>query len=116
MNENMNPLSMMGEIKIQAGKLVYGRNGALKEALENGYILLLDELNLAPSEALQIVEDLSVYPKHITNPLNGEEIQISQDYCMIGTQNPPEDVSRKSLPSSLLQRSVIIETPDYSIK
>ncbi len=42
MNENMNPYSMMGEIKIETGKLVYGKNGALKESLEKGYTLLLD--------------------------------------------------------------------------
>jgi len=35
---------------------------------------------------------------------------------MIGTQNPPEDVSRKSLSSGLLQRVVVIETPDYTIE
>jgi MoxR-like ATPase len=35
---------------------------------------------------------------------------------MIGTQNPPEDMGRKTLPSSLLQRAVVIQTPDYTIK
>jgi hypothetical protein len=42
--------------------------------MEKGYILLLDEMNLAPSEAIQMVEDVSNYPSHITNPLNGKEI------------------------------------------
>lgn len=34
---------------------------------------------------------------------------------MICTQNPSEDANRKVLPQGLLQKSVVIETPDYNL-
>ena len=39
------------------GKLVF-REGALVEAVRNGYWVILDELNLAPSEVLEALNRL----------------------------------------------------------
>lgn len=42
-------------------------------------------------------------------------MEIHKDFRMIGTQNPSQEIGRKPLPSSLLQKVVVIETPNYLV-
>ncbi|KZO97025.1 P-loop containing nucleoside triphosphate hydrolase protein [Calocera viscosa TUFC12733] len=71
-----------------SGKLVY-KDGLLVRALRNGDWLVLDELNLAPSDVLEALNRLLDDNRELVVPETGEVIRPHTDFALFATQNPP---------------------------
>ncbi|KZT60094.1 P-loop containing nucleoside triphosphate hydrolase protein [Calocera cornea HHB12733] len=70
------------------GKLVY-KDGLLVRALRNGDWLVLDELNLAPSDVLEALNRLLDDNRELVIPETGEVIRPHVNFALFATQNPP---------------------------
>lgn len=76
--------------------------GALIKAVEQGHWILLDEINLATSETLEILSGL-LQPGRTSSILLGERgdrrpIKRHPNYRLFACMNPATDVSKRSLP------------------
>ncbi|KAF9915434.1 AAA ATPase midasin [Lobosporangium transversale] len=69
------------------GQLVF-QEGVLVEALKNGYWIVLDELNLAPSDVLEALNRLLDDNRELVIPETGEIVKPHQDFILFATQNP----------------------------
>lgn len=70
------------------GQLVF-RDGLLVQALRKGYWIILDELNLAPSDVLEALNRLLDDNKELFISETGELIHPSEGFRLFATQNPP---------------------------
>ena len=70
------------------GRLVY-HDGVLVEALRHGHWIVLDELNLAPSEVLEALNRLLDDNRQLYVPELQEYITPHPHFCLFATQNPP---------------------------
>lgn len=70
------------------GKLVF-REGALVTALRKGHWLVLDELNLAPTDVLEALNRLLDDNRELLVPETQELIKPHPDFILFATQNPP---------------------------
>eukprot|EP01029_Cantina_marsupialis_P012772 TRINITY_DN2822_c0_g1_i4.p1 TRINITY_DN2822_c0_g1~~TRINITY_DN2822_c0_g1_i4.p1 ORF type:complete len:5400 (+),score=2320.53 TRINITY_DN2822_c0_g1_i4:448-16200(+) len=70
------------------GRLVF-EEGALVQAVRNGYWLILDELNLAPSEVLEALNRLLDDNRELFLPETQETIRPHPNFLLFATQNPP---------------------------
>ncbi|KAL9652452.1 hypothetical protein ABK040_000025 [Willaertia magna] len=70
------------------GKLVF-QEGILVEAVRNGYWLVLDELNLAPSDILEALNRLLDDNRELFIPETQETIKPHPHFQLFATQNPP---------------------------
>ena len=64
------------------------KDGILVEALRNGYWLILDELNLAPSEVLESLNRLLDDNRELFIPETNEVIRPHPNFRLFATQNP----------------------------
>lgn len=92
--------------------------GVFIEAFEEGYCLLLDEINLASKEVLQCIED-AIDSRVLSFQNNGEVIQINMhpNFCLIATQNPNKGKfagKRQDLGVKFLSKFTIIEFPGFT--
>lgn len=71
-----------------SGKLVF-REGVLVEALRKGYWIVLDELNLAPTDVLEALNRLLDDNRELFIPETQEVIHPHPDFMLFATQNPP---------------------------
>ncbi|CAB4255465.1 similar to Saccharomyces cerevisiae YLR106C MDN1 Huge dynein-related AAA-type ATPase (midasin), forms extended pre-60S particle with the Rix1 complex (Rix1p-Ipi1p-Ipi3p) [Maudiozyma barnettii] len=71
-----------------SGKLAF-REGVLVEALRNGYWIVLDELNLAPTDVLEALNRLLDDNRELFIPETQEVIHPHPDFMLFATQNPP---------------------------
>ncbi|CAI5759429.1 unnamed protein product [Candida verbasci] len=71
-----------------SGKLVF-KEGILVEALRKGYWIVLDELNLAPSDVLEALNRLLDDNRELFVPETQEIITPHPDFMLFATQNPP---------------------------
>ncbi|XAR49907.1 hypothetical protein NMG60_11004090 [Bertholletia excelsa] len=71
-----------------SGRLVF-HEGALVKAVRNGYWIVLDELNLAPSDVLEALNRLLDDNRELFVPELGETIRAHPDFMLFATQNPP---------------------------
>ncbi|KAI1311961.1 AAA ATPase midasin [Mortierella claussenii] len=69
------------------GQLVF-QEGVLVEALKNGYWIVLDELNLAPSDVLEALNRLLDDNRELVIPETGEIVKPHPDFMLFATQNP----------------------------
>ena len=65
------------------------RDGLLVEALRNGHWIILDELNLAPSDVLEALNRLLDDNKELYIPETGETVKPVDGFNLFATQNPP---------------------------
>ncbi len=72
----------------QTGKLVYNE-GILVRAVKEGHWIVLDELNLAPSDVLEALNRLLDDNRELTIPETQEVIRPHPDFMLFATQNPP---------------------------
>ncbi|KAL6070950.1 Midasin [Balamuthia mandrillaris] len=72
----------------QTGKLVF-REGILVEAVRKGYWVVLDELNLAPSEVLEALNRLLDDNHELFIPETQEIVRPHPHFMLFATQNPP---------------------------
>lgn len=70
------------------GRLVF-REGALVRALREGHWLVLDELNLAPTDVLEALNRLLDDNRELLVPETQEIIKPHPDFILFATQNPP---------------------------
>ena len=117
------------------GKLVF-REGLLVTAVRRGDWLVLDELNLAPTDVLEALNRLLDDNRELVMPETGEVIRPHPHFMLFATQNPPglyagrkvlsrafrnrflevhfEDVPQDELQTILCQRCAI--APSYAQK
>ncbi|KAL6931390.1 hypothetical protein ACO0R3_002853 [Hanseniaspora guilliermondii] len=70
------------------GKLTF-KEGILVEALKNGYWIVLDELNLAPTDVLEALNRLLDDNRELLIPETQEIVHPHPDFMLFATQNPP---------------------------
>ncbi len=71
-----------------AGNLAF-REGVLVEAVRKGYWIILDELNLAPSEVLEALNRLLDDNRELFIPETQETVVPHPHFMLFATQNPP---------------------------
>jgi midasin len=98
-----------------SGKLVFSE-GVLVKAVRNGYWIVLDELNLAPSDVLEALNRLLDDNRELFVPELQETIKAHPNFMLFGTQNPPTHYGgRKMLSWAFRNRFIEIqvgEIPD----
>lgn len=70
------------------GKLSF-QEGILVEALRKGYWIVLDELNLAPTDILEALNRLLDDNRELLIPETQELVHPHPDFMLFATQNPP---------------------------
>lgn len=70
------------------GKLSF-KEGVLVEAVRNGWWIILDELNLAPSEVLEALNRLLDDNRELFLPETQEVVKPHPKFMLFATQNPP---------------------------
>ena len=71
-----------------SGKLVF-REGLLVQALREGHWIVLDELNLAPTDILEALNRLLDDNRELFIPETQEVVRPHTDFMLFATQNPP---------------------------
>lgn len=71
-----------------SGKLVF-KEGVLVEALRKGHWIVLDELNLAPTDVLEALNRLLDDNRELFIPETQEFVHPHPDFMLFATQNPP---------------------------
>ncbi|KAB8257115.1 hypothetical protein BDV32DRAFT_160729 [Aspergillus pseudonomiae] len=76
--------------KVSGNKFVQylGSYGVLVEALRNGYWIVLDELNLAPSDVLEALNRLLDDNRELFIPETQEVVHPHPNFMLFATQNP----------------------------
>ncbi len=94
------------------GRLVF-QEGALVQAVRNGYWVVLDELNLAPSEVLEALNRLLDHNRELYIPETQETVHPHPDFVIFATQNPPGVYGgRKVLSRAFANRFVVLHYDD----
>ncbi|XP_069167675.1 LOW QUALITY PROTEIN: midasin-like [Procambarus clarkii] len=70
------------------GKLVF-KEGALVKAMRKGHWIILDELNLAPSDVLEALNRLLDDNRELFIPETQETVHAHRRFMLFATQNPP---------------------------
>lgn len=94
------------------GRLVFNE-GPLVQALRCGYWIILDELNLAPSEVLEALNRLLDDNRELFVPELQENIVPHKHFMLFATQNPPGVYAgRKTLSRAFRSRFLEIHVDD----
>lgn len=79
-----------------SGQLVF-HEGALVRAVRHGHWVILDELNLAPTDVLEALNRLLDDNRELFVPELQETIQPHPHFMLFGTQNPAGAYAGKNL-------------------
>nr|XP_043616411.1 midasin-like [Erigeron canadensis] len=94
------------------GKLVF-QEGVLVKAVRHGYWIVLDELNLAPSDVLEALNRLLDDNRELFVPELCETIRAHSNFMLFATQNPPTFYGgRKMLSRAFRNRFVEIHVDE----
>lgn len=86
-------------------------DGPLIQAMKQGAILLIDEINLASDNILERLNSVLEFEKTITlYEHTGEVIQAKEGFMVIATMNPGNEVGKRDLSPALYNRFTIINT------
>ncbi|KAG8656474.1 hypothetical protein MANES_04G142500v8 [Manihot esculenta] len=100
------------------GKLIF-HEGILVKAVRNGYWIVLDELNLAPTDVLEALNRLLDDNRELFVPELRETVHAHPNFMLFATQNPPTFYGgRKMLSRAFRNRFVEVhvdEIPDYEL-
>ncbi|CAN1795130.1 MDN1 [Linum perenne] len=100
------------------GKLVF-HEGVLVKAVRKGHWIVLDELNLAPSDVLEALNRLLDDNRELFVPELQETIRAHPNFMLFATQNPPTFYGgRKMLSRAFRNRFVEVhvdEIPDHEM-
>ncbi|KAJ4717838.1 Midasin [Melia azedarach] len=95
-----------------SGRLVF-HEGVLVKAVRNGHWIVLDELNLAPSDVLEALNRLLDDNRELFVPELCETIKAHPDFMLFATQNPPTFYGgRKMLSRAFRNRFVEIHVDE----
>ncbi|XP_032235337.2 midasin-like isoform X2 [Nematostella vectensis] len=72
----------------QNGRLVF-KEGVLVDAMRKGYWIILDELNLAPTDVLEALNRLLDDNRELFIPETQETVKAHPKFMLFATQNPP---------------------------
>ncbi|XP_072178223.1 midasin-like [Diadema setosum] len=72
----------------ESGKLVF-KEGVLVDAMRRGHWIILDELNLAPSDVLEALNRLLDDNRELFIPETQEVVSAHPKFMLFATQNPP---------------------------
>ncbi|KAK0546374.1 AAA ATPase midasin [Tilletia horrida] len=72
----------------KSGQLVF-KEGLLVHALRHGHWIVLDELNLAPTDVLEALNRLLDDNRELIIPETGEVVRPHPHFMLFATQNPP---------------------------
>lgn len=94
------------------GKLVF-QEGILVEAVRQGYWVILDELNLAPSEVLEALNRLLDDNRELHIVETQKTVKAHHNFRIFATQNPTEGYGgRKELSEAFKNRFILIKVGD----
>ena len=94
------------------GKLVF-KDGLLVQALRHGYWIVLDELNLAPTDVLEALNRLLDDNRELLIPETQEVVRPHPHFRLFATQNPPGlYAGRKVLSRAFRNRFVEVHFED----
>lgn len=94
------------------GRLHY-QEGALVHALREGYWVVLDELNLAPTDVLEALNRLLDDNRELLIPETQQVIRPHENFMLFATQNPPGIYGgRKSLSRAFRNRFLELHFDD----
>ena len=95
------------------GRLVF-QEGPLVAALRGGHWLVLDELNLAPSEVLEVLNRLLDDNRELLVPETQETVRPHPHFMLFATQNPASDTygGRKTLSRAFRNRFLEVHVDD----
>lgn len=97
------------------GRLVF-REGLLVEALRKGYWLVLDELNLAPSDVLEALNRLLDDNRELFVPELNEMVRPHAEFRLFATQNPAGAYGgRKVLSRAFRSRFLELQVDDLPV-
>ncbi|XP_066138163.1 midasin [Euwallacea fornicatus] len=71
-----------------SGKLVF-REGVLVDAMRNGNWIILDELNLAPTDVLEALNRVLDDNRELFIPETQDTVKADPNFMLFATQNPP---------------------------
>ena len=91
-------------------------NGPLIQAMQQGHWLLLDELNLAPSDILESLNRLLDDNKQLHNPFTNEMITCHPNFRLFATQNPTLYGGRNQLSRAFRNRFIELHVPEYPLE
>lgn len=72
----------------ETGRLVFNE-GVLVDAMRKGYWIILDELNLAPSEVLEALNRVLDDNRELFIPETQQTVKAHEHFMLFATQNPP---------------------------
>jgi midasin (ATPase involved in ribosome maturation) len=102
-------------VSTEQGELVF-HEGALVEAVRNGYWLVLDELNLAPTDVLEALNRLLDDNRELFIHETQEVVRPHKDFMLFATQNPPLQYGgRKVLSRAFRNRFVELHFGDIPV-
>lgn len=78
--------------------------GVMAQAMRAGHWVLLDEINLAPSELLERLISVLDRGQVLLSNENGEIVTQADGFTLFGAMNPPTDVGKRPLPPVLRSR------------
>lgn len=99
------PDELIGSKSVKDGSTYY-ENGILTNAMINGQIVVLDEINATPPDCTFIIHGLLDEDKRVALP-NGDIIRPHKDFRFFATMNPDYE-GTKSLNRAFLDRFAII--------
>ena len=98
------------------GKLVF-KEGPLITAMKNGDWIILDELNLAPSDVLEALNRLLDDNREIFIPETQEMVKANEHFQLFATQNPPSTYAgRKQLSKAFRNRFLELHFDDIPLE
>ncbi len=84
--------------------------GPVLQAMKEGHLLYIDEINMAKPETLPILNGVLDYRKTITNPFTGEVIKAKEGFAVIAAINEGY-VGTVPLNEALKNRFIVIDVP-----
>ncbi len=84
--------------------------GPVIQAMQNGHLLYIDEINMAKPETLPILNGVLDYRKTITNPFTSEVVVATEGFGVIAAINEGY-IGTTPLNEALKNRFIVIEVP-----
>lgn len=79
----------LGTYVSDSGGQLYYQDGLLVQALKQGHWVVLDELNLAPTDVLEALNRLLDDNRELLVPETQQLVRPHRDFMLFATQNPP---------------------------
>ena len=85
------------------------------EAVRNGYWVILNELNLAPSEVLEALNRLLDDNRELLIVETQKVIKAHPNFRIVSTQNPTEGYGGRKLSEAFKNRFILINVKDLPL-